>query len=172
MRYLIRNVLWADAQEPQDIYIVNGKIQTHSTIDSAHINDNNNRVDDDHELTTINAQGCIAMPGFVDLYSRCREPGLTRKGNIASESTAALAAGFTHVLCSPDTVPAVDNLATVELINHRSQSVEAGATIIPMAALTVGLRGEQLSELATLQAAGCAIASQADRPISQHDCFV
>lgn len=120
---------------------------------------------DSSRISVVDAEGCHALPGFVDLYSRCREPGLTRKGNIASESAAALSAGFTQVLCSPDTVPAVDSVATVELVMHRSAQAESGASIIPMAALTVGLQGKQLSELATLQKAGCPVASQADMPI-------
>ena len=120
---------------------------------------------DDQTAIDIDASGCLLVPGFVDLYSRCREPGLTRKGTIASESMAALSAGFTQVLCSPDTIPIVDNVATVELITHRSDQVQGGATVIPMAAMTLGLQGQQLSELATLQAAGCPVASQADQPI-------
>lgn len=119
----------------------------------------------DQSCIEINANGCLILPGFIDLYSRCREPGLTRKGTIASESIAALSAGFTQVMCSPDTIPIVDNVATVELISHRSDQVKGGATVIPMAALTLGLQGQQLSELATLQAAGCPVASQADYPI-------
>jgi dihydroorotase len=112
----------------------------------------------------IEANGQIAVPGMCDLYARLREPGLTRKGSIASESNAALAAGFTRVLCSPDTQPAIDSIATVELIKQRAEMAQ-GAQIFPIAALTVGLAGEQLSELATLQAAGCPAASQADYPL-------
>jgi dihydroorotase len=109
----------------------------------------------------IDANDQIAVPGMCDLYARLREPGLTRKGSIASESYAALTAGFTRVLCSPDTQPAIDSVATVQLIKQRAEMAQ-GAQIFPIAALTVGLAGEQLSELATLQAAGCPVASQAD----------
>lgn len=112
----------------------------------------------------IDAKGQIAVPGMCDLYARLREPGLTRKGSIASESYAALSAGFTRVLCSPDTQPAIDSVATVQLIKQRAEMAQ-GAQIYPIAALTVGLAGEQLSELATLQSAGCPAASQADYPL-------
>lgn len=112
----------------------------------------------------IDAQGLVAVPGMIDLYTRLREPGLTRKGTIASQSTAALAAGFTKVLCAPDTLPTIDTVATVELVQHRA-AMANGAHVLPMAALTIGLHGEQLSELATLQAAGCPVAGQADVPI-------
>jgi dihydroorotase len=112
----------------------------------------------------IDANDQIAVPGMCDLYARLREPVLTRKGSIASESYAALTAGFTRVLCSPDTQPAIDSVATVQLIKQRAEMAQ-GAQIFPIAALTVGLAGEQLSELATLQAAGCPVASQADYPL-------
>lgn len=159
-RTLIKNGRLPGTSQPQDITIVGDTITD--------IRPGNANSADENDVV-IDASECLVFPGLVDLYSRCREPGLTRKGNIASESIAALSAGFTQVLCSPDTVPAVDNVATVELIMHRSDQViageTAGATVTPMAALTVGLRGEQLSELATLQAAGCLVASQADQPI-------
>lgn len=113
----------------------------------------------------IDAAGTVAVPGMTDLYARLREPGLTRKGSIASEAKAALAAGFTRVLCAPDTHPTIDNVATVELVRHLAESAQ-GAQVLPMAALTIGLQGEQLSELATLQAAGCPVAGQADQPIN------
>ncbi|MFK7993747.1 MAG: dihydroorotase family protein [Granulosicoccus sp.] len=155
-RHRIKGGLLPGASAPQDI-LVSGDTITDIVATGKDNSEQN--------VFEIDASNCLVFPGLFDLYSRCREPGLTRKGNIASESIAALAAGFTHVLCSPDTLPAVDNVATVELITHRSEQVLTGASVIPMAALTVGLRGEQLSELATLQAAGCPVASQADQPI-------
>lgn len=154
--YRVTNIILPGIEQLKDITLVDGIV---TSIDPSGTGDSTANAE------TIDAQGCNAYPGMIDLYSRCREPGLTRKGNIASESVAALSAGFTQVLCSPDTLPAVDSVATVELINHRSMSVKGGARIIPMAALTLGLHGEQLSELATLQAAGCPVASQADIPI-------
>lgn len=152
--YIIKGAMTFGSTKASDVIINNGHIG--STIPSN---------TPDSNTITLDANGQLLIPGFVDLYSRCREPGQTRKGTIASESIAALSSGFTHVLCSPDTSPVVDNIATVELITRRSKQVEAGANIIPMAALTLGLHGEQLSELATLQSAGCPIASQADQPI-------
>ncbi|MBX2878406.1 MAG: amidohydrolase family protein [Granulosicoccus sp.] len=115
--------------------------------------------------STIDAQGSLAVAGLTDLYARLREPGQTRKGTISSEAAAARRAGFTRIVCSPDTVPVVDSVATVEWIRQRAAKDAAGVKIVPMAALTIALEGEQLSELATLQSAGCAVASQADQPI-------
>lgn len=154
---LINRVRLLDDDKEHQIRLKNGiieSIQTTSEITEASEN-----------TTVIDGHNQIAVPGLCDLYSRLREPGLTRKGSIATESRAALSAGFTKVLCSPDTLPAIDSIATVQLIRQRAE-VAQGAEILPIAALTVGLAGEQLSELATLQAAGCPAASQADVPLS------
>lgn len=113
---------------------------------------------------TIDASNFIACPGFTDLYARLREPGFTRKGTIASESKAALHAGFTRVFCAPDTHPAIDSTATVELIKQKTNSA-GGSQVIPIGALTQGLDGEMLSEMATLYNAGCPIMSNGDKPI-------
>lgn len=153
----IRNVRLLSDDRAHVIILRDGKVESISLSSSGLPDASADSVD-------INADGLRALPGMTDLYSRLREPGLTRKGSIASETRAALAAGFTRVLCSPDTQPAIDSVATVELVRHRAE-MGHGAQVLPMAALTVGLQGEQLSELATLQAAGCPVAGQADQPL-------
>lgn len=120
---------------------------------------------DSANQTVIDAKGRAISAGFIDCYARMRDPGFEKKGNIASESRAAALNGFTTVLCSPDTDPVIDEAATVELINRKARDT-AHAKILPLAALTRGLEGELLSELATLMAAGCIAASNADRPIT------
>lgn len=107
----------------------------------------------------------LTLPGFTDLYARLREPGPSRRGNLQSETRAAYAAGFTRVCAAPDTDPAMDSTATVELVQHHAATADA-ASVLPMAALTIGLDGDRLTELATLQALGCVAASQADQPIA------
>jgi len=110
---------------------------------------------------TLTGKNLIAIPGLVDCYARLREPGFEKKGNIHSESRAALYNGTTTLICSPDTDPVIDEVATVELINRCA--VTAGfAKVKTLAAMTHGLDGEHLTELATLQAAGCVGASNAD----------
>lgn len=154
---VIRNVQLPGDDTPHLITLRDGKVESISQ--SA-----NGQTQSSADSIEINANGLTALPGMTDLYTRLREPGLTRKGSIASESRAALEAGFTCVLCAPDTLPAIDSVATVELVRHRAE-VANGARVMPMAALTAGLQGEQLSELATLQAAGCPVAGQADHPL-------
>ncbi len=127
------------------LYICDGKLTDHCS-DDAHI---------------IDATGLIACPGFIDLYARLREPGFSRKGTIATECRAATKAGFTTVFCAPDTQPVIDSSSTVELIKQKAATAD-GARVIPIAALTAGLEGKRLSELATLYRAGCLIAGHAD----------
>jgi len=134
--------------EVRNLYISDGKF-TKSVPDDAQV---------------INADGLIACPGFIDLYARLREPGFSRKGTIESESRAALKAGFTTVHCAPDTDPVIDSIATVELIKQKANSANH-ARIVPIAALTKGLEGERLTEMATLYRAGCRILGHADKPI-------
>ncbi|MDO6462245.1 dihydroorotase [Granulosicoccaceae sp. 1_MG-2023] len=115
--------------------------------------------------TVIDGSGLTACPGLIDLYARLREPGHEKKGTIASETRAALHGGVTSVVCSPDTDPVIDESATVELINRRAADAGA-ARVLPLAALTQKLDGQQISELATLRDAGCVAASNADKPIA------
>lgn len=122
-----------------DVYIANGKIVS--------IGD---KPDNFKVTKTIDASGQIVMPGIVDLCARFREPGLEYKGTIASESAAAAAGGITTVCIPPDTDPCIDSVAVAELINQRATAA-AKCNIVTQAALTLGLQGEHLSEMAILK---------------------
>jgi dihydroorotase len=115
---------------------------------------------------TIDASGCNIIPGIVDLRARLREPGLENKGTIKSETRAAAASGITTLCIPPDTSPVIDTETVVELIHQRAN--EAGyAKIVTLAALTAGLKGEQLSEMALLKKYGnCVGVSNALVPVS------
>lgn len=118
-------------------------------------------------------QSCEAsdwlVPGLIDLCANLREPGAVHKASIKSELRAALAAGITSVLCSPDTKPCIDSTSVVELIHDRARHAgmdAPAARLFPLCALTKGLAEEKLAELATLKHAGCIAASNADKAIS------
>jgi len=102
----------------------------------------------------IDADKLIVSPGFVDLCARLREPGLEHKGTILSETRAAVASGVTSLCMPPDTTPVLDTPAVIELIHQRN--VDAGCCrVYTLGALTKGLEGEYLSEMAHLKDAGC-----------------
>ncbi|MGQ9659503.1 MAG: dihydroorotase [Thermochromatium sp.] len=112
----------------------------------------------------LDARGQVVCPGFVDLCARMREPGLEQKATIASEGRAAAASGITTLCCPPDTRPVIDTPAVARLIHQISK--QHGLTrVLPVGAMTQGLKGQSITEMAALKLAGCAAVSQADRPI-------
>ncbi len=102
----------------------------------------------------IDAAGCWVLPGVVDLSARLREPGFEYKATLESEIGAALAGGVTSLSCPPDTDPPLDEPGLVEMLKHRARLLD-GARVYPIGALTIGLRGEVLTEMAELTEAGC-----------------
>lgn len=107
-----------------------------------------------HPARVVDASGCVVMPGIIDLCARLREPGAEHKGTIASESLAAAAAGITTLVCPPDTDPVVDETSVARMIRRRGDSA-GHVRVLPLGALTRGLAGEQLAEMAALREAGC-----------------
>ena len=112
----------------------------------------------------IDASGCIVMPGLVDLAVRLREPGHEHEGMLRSELSAAAAGGVTSVVCPPDTDPPLDEPGLVEMLKFRARR-QSSCRLFPLGALTRGLKGEVLTEMAHLSEAGCVGFSQADHPV-------
>jgi dihydroorotase len=112
----------------------------------------------------IDAKGLVACPGLVDLSARLREPGFEYKATLESELRAAAAGGVTSLACPPDTDPPLDEPGLVEMLKRRAASLERGR-VYPLGALTVGLKGERLAEMAELAAAGCIGFSQGNAPL-------
>jgi dihydroorotase len=112
----------------------------------------------------IDASEQIVCPGLIDLCARLREPGQEYKTTIASESLAAASGGITTLCCPPDTNPVIDTPAVTEFIRLRAAAT-GKARIVTLAALTKGLGGEQLSEMAALKKAGCVGVSNAMKPL-------
>ena len=114
---------------------------------------------------TIDASGLIVCPGLVDLSVRLREPGYEYKATLESEMKAAVAGGVTSLACPPDTDPPLDEPGLVEMLKHRARSLHQ-SHVYPIGALTDGLRGERITEMAELYDAGCIAFSQANVPIA------
>jgi dihydroorotase len=117
---------------------------------------------------TIDAAGRWVMPGLVDCQARLRDPGQPEKANIASETAAAVGKGITTLCIPPDTQPPIDNSATVELIHHRNEMFGHKARLYPIGALTRGLGGEQLSNMASLRDNGCIAFGNARFPLASN----
>ena len=110
---------------------------------------------------TIDAAGCIVMPGLVDLAVRLREPGYEHEGMLESEMAAAVAGGVTSVVCPPDTDPVLDEPGLVEMLKFRAEKLHQ-SRVFPLGALTRGLKGGVLTEMVELTEAGCVGFSQAE----------
>lgn len=113
---------------------------------------------------TLEARGHIVCPGLIDLRARMREPGLEYKATIESETQAAVAGGITTLCCPPDTYPVIDTPAMAQMIQSRAWQV-GRAFVHPLGALTQGLQGKQLTDMAALDEAGCVGVSNALAPI-------
>jgi dihydroorotase len=116
---------------------------------------------------TIDAGGLIVMPGLVDLAARLREPGFEYKATLESELLAAVAGGVTALACPPDTDPPLDEPGLVEMLKHRARSLNL-THVYPLGALTVGLAGERITEMAELSEAGCVAFSHADHALTDN----
>lgn len=112
----------------------------------------------------IDASGLVVAPGLVDLSARLREPGYEYKATLESELNAAIAGGVTSLLCPPDTDPVLDEPGLVEMLVHRARLLDQ-SHVYPLGALTVGLKGKELTEMAELTEAGCVGFSQAEETI-------
>jgi dihydroorotase len=102
---------------------------------------------------TLDASGCVVAPGFVDLHVHLREPGREEAETIETGSRAAALGGFTAVVAMPNTDPAQDSLAVVEMVRRRGE--EAGlCEVLPAGCITIGREGSQLAPFAELAGAG------------------
>ena len=143
----------ANVDAQQDLYIAAGKIVGVGRAPA-----------DFHANKTIDAGGLIVCPGLVDLSARLREPGYEYKATLESEVAAATAGGVTSLVCPPDTDPVLDEPGLVEMLKYRARTLNQ-THVYPLGALTLGLKGETLTEMSQLTEAGCIGFSQAEAPI-------
>ncbi len=138
----------------RDVYIAAGKIVAIGAAPAGYVA---NRV--------LDAKGLVVAPGLVDLAVRLREPGFEYKATLESEMQAAAAGGVTSLACPPDTDPPLDEPGLVEMLKFRARTLNQ-ARVYPIGALTLGLQGTRLTEMAELMDAGCVAFSHADAALT------
>jgi dihydroorotase len=101
----------------------------------------------------IDATGKLVTPGLIDIHVHFREPGDEEEETIASGSAAAVAAGFTSVVCMPNTNPPIENETDVEYI-HRKARQARKTHVYTMGAMTKNIEGVELAEMGFMAEAG------------------
>ncbi|MEO6222434.1 MAG: dihydroorotase [Vicinamibacterales bacterium] len=109
--------------------------------------------------------GFVVTPGLIDMHVHLREPGQEHKETIATGTWSAVVGGFTAVACMPNTDPVNDSAAVTQFILKRAD--EAGfARVYPIGAVSVGSRGEQMTEMGDLRHAGCVAFTDDGKPVA------
>ena len=120
----------------------------------------------DEKTRVLNLNNKYLAPGLIDMHVHLREPGFEAKETIATGTAAAVRGGFTDIACMPNTQPVTDNRTVVEYI--LKQAKKAGlARVWPIAALTRGSQGEELTEMADLKEHGAVAFSDDGQPVAQ-----
>lgn len=112
----------------------------------------------------FDAAGLTVVPGFIDLHVHLREPGQEHKETIETGARAAARGGFTTICCMPNTTPVNDCAEVTRFILDRSRT--AAVHVLPIAAVSRGLLGEEMNDLAELSAAGAVAFSDDGRPVA------
>ena len=151
MQLLIRNGIVVDpaaeTEEKRDIRIDGGRI---AEIGSG-LPAGDSRV--------IDADGCLVMPGFIDMHVHLRDPGQEYKEDIATGAAAAAHGGFTAVVAMPNTKPVIDGPAGVEYVQKKAASVSK-IRILQAGAVTKGQEGRELADIAGMKRAGSPAVSE------------
>jgi len=139
--------------ETLDILITEGKIASlNSRIEAP-------------DAEVIDASRLVVAPGFIDMHVHLREPGEEHKEDIASASQAAARGGFTTICAMPNTKPPNDNRGVTEYLVSEAKK-RAVVNIFPIAAITRGLAGQELTDMADLGEAGAVAFSDDGQPVA------
>ena len=116
------------------------------------------------ETRIIDCAGKYLAPGIIDIGVKVCEPGERHKESFKSAGLAAAAGGITTIVTRPDTVPAIDTPETLEFIRRRAMDASI-VNVLPMAALTKGREGREMTEIGFLQDAGAVGFTDCDRVV-------
>lgn len=117
------------------------------------------------DAEAIDAAGLVVAPGFIDLHVHFREPGGEHKETIATGALAAVAGGYTTVWTMPNTDPPIDDPAAVGYVKAAGEAA-GGARVMPIGAASIGMKGEQMTEIGELVAAGAVAVSDDGVPVA------
>jgi dihydroorotase len=153
---LLKNVRLIDAglkrDEKVDIFLVDGKVAEIATSINAAAD------------SKLDLNGAWVMPGAIDLHVHLREPGFEHKETILSGARAAVAGGFTSIACMANTKPVNDSAAVTRFILEQARS--APAKVLPIAAISKGMQGEELVEMGDLVEAGAVAFSEDGKTVA------
>lgn len=167
MNYLLKDGKVVDSSQqlslyPMDVLVENGRIaRIEEKISSALAA---GRRVKSGGLTILDCSGLIITPGLIDMHTHLREPGFEYKETIRTGCEAALAGGFTALACMPNTQPVNDSRAVTEFIRRKARECNL-VRVYPVAAITRGSEGAQLTEFSDLKEAGAIAFSDDGRPV-------
>jgi len=157
---LIKNGLVIDPaaglEAKRDVLIVNGKIEKIAVKINA------------PKAKVIDAKDMLVLPGLIDMHTHLRDPGRPDKETIATGTRAAAKGGFTSICAMANTEPVVDNPAVVRYVVEKAR-LEGVINVLPVGAVTKGLKGEHLTEMALMIKEGAIAFSDDGRPIMKAD---
>lgn len=155
MTFCLKNARHLDA--PVDVLVRDGRIVTMTPA-------GHHAMPADCEV--VDAAGLLLMPSFTDAHVHLREPGFEYKEDIGSGLEAAARGGFGSVMCMANTRPVNDNASITRAMLDKARDTHPhGPRLCPIAAATVGLKGEEMAPLGELREAGCVAVSNDGRPM-------
>ena len=111
----------------------------------------------------VDAEGCLVVPGLIDMHVHFREPGSEDKETIIGGSIVAAKSGFTSVCTMPNTTPVIDNQALVRFIKLEAE--KGPINVFPIANITKGAKGEEITEMGELVKGGAVGFSDDGKPV-------